>query len=159
MLPKQTNYNVGMYLRLSKDDERSGESLSIENQRKVLTNYINEQGWTLYDEYVDDGYSGTSFERPGVQRLLEDAKNGKINLIICKDMSRFGRNYIAVGQYVDYIFPMYNIRFIALTDNIDTANNNSASMEMLPIVNVFNEWYAANTSKKLRALAFSLSWQ
>ena len=92
MLPKQTNYNVGMYLRLSKDDERSGESLSIENQRKVLTNYINEQGWTLYDEYVDDGYSGTSFERPGVQRLLEDAKNGKINLIICKDMSRFGRN-------------------------------------------------------------------
>ena len=138
MLPKQTNYNVGMYLRLSKDDERSGESLSIENQRKVLTNYINEQGWTLYDEYVDDGYSGTSFERPGVQRLLEDAKNGKINLIICKDMSRFGRNYIAVGQYVDYIFPMYNIRFIALTDNIDTANNNSASMEMLPIVNVFN---------------------
>ena len=138
MLPKQTNYNVGMYLRLSKDDERSGESLSIENQRKVLTNYINEQGWTLYDEYVDDGYSGTSFERPGVQRLLEDAKNGKINLIICKDMSRFGRNYIAVGQYVDYIFPMYNIRFIALTDNIDTANNNSASMEMLPIVNVVN---------------------
>lgn len=84
---------------------------------------------------MDDGYSGTSFERPGVQRLLEDAKNGKINLIICKDMSRFGRNYIAVGQYVDYIFPMYNIRFIALTDNIDTANNNSASMEMLPIVN------------------------
>ena len=152
MLPKQTNYNVGMYLRLSKDDERSGESLSIENQRKVLTNYINEQGWTLYDEYVDDGYSGTSFERPGVQRLLEDAKNGKINLIICKDMSRFGRNYIQVGQYVDYIFPMYNIRFIALTDNIDTANNNSASMEMLPIVNVFNEWYAANTSKKLRAV-------
>ena len=152
MLPKQTNYNVGMYLRLSKDDERSGESLSIENQRKVLTNYINEQGWTLYDEYVDDGYSGTSFERPGVQRLLEDAKNGKINLIICKDMSRFGRNYIAVGQYVDYIFPMYNIRFIALTDNIDTSNNNSASMEMLPIVNVFNEWYAANTSKKLRAV-------
>lgn len=152
MLPKQTNYNVGMYLRLSKDDERSGESLSIENQRKVLTNYINEQGWTLYDEYVDDGCSGTSFERPGVQRLLEDAKNGKINLIICKDMSRFGRNYIAVGQYVDYIFPMYNIRFIALTDNIDTANNNSASMEMLPIVNVFNEWYAANTSKKLRAV-------
>ena len=152
MLPKQTNYNVGMYLRLSKDDERSGESLSIENQRKVLTNYINEQGWTLYNEYVDDGYSGTSFDRPGVQRLLEDAKNGKINLIICKDMSRFGRNYIAVGQYVDYIFPMYNIRFIALTDNIDTANNNSASMEMLPIVNVFNEWYAANTSKKLRAV-------
>ena len=152
MLPKQTNYNVGMYLRLSKDDERSGESLSIENQRKVLTAYIKEQGWTLYDEYVDDGISGVTFERPGLQRMLEDAKTGKINLILCKDMSRFGRNYIQVGQYVDYIFPMYNIRFIALTDNIDTANNNSASMEMMPIVNVFNEWFAANTSKKLRAV-------
>ena len=152
MLPKHTNYNVGMYLRLSRDDERSGESLSIENQRKVLTAYIKEQGWTLYDEYVDDGISGVTFDRPGVQRMLEDAKAGKINLILCKDMSRFGRNYIMVGQYVDYIFPMYNIRFIALTDNIDTANSGSASMDMLPIMNVFNEWHAANTSKKVRAV-------
>lgn len=152
MLPKQTNYNVGLYLRLSKDDERAGESLSIENQRKVLTSYVEEQGWTIHDEYVDDGYSGTDFNRPGIQRMLEDAKTGKINLIICKDMSRFGRNYIQVGQYTDYIFPMYNIRFIALTDNVDTANSDSAGMDMLPIVNVFNEWYAANTSKKLRAV-------
>ena len=113
MLPKQTEYKVGMYMRLSKDDERAGESLSIENQRKVLTNYITEQGWTLYDEYVDDGISGTTFEeRPGVQRLLEDAQNGRINLIICKDLSRFGRNYIEVGRCIDYIFPMYNIRFV-----------------------------------------------
>ena len=120
MLPKQTEYKVGMYLRLSRDDERQGESLSIENQRKMLNKYINEQGWTLYDEYVDDGISGTDFNRPGVQRLLDDAKTGKINLIICKDLSRFGRNYIQVGQYTDYIFPMYNIRFIALNDNIYT---------------------------------------
>ena len=137
MLPKQTNYNVGMYLRLSHDDERSGESLSIENQRKVLPAYIKEQGQTLYDEYVDDGISGVTFDRPGVQRMLDDAKMGKINLILCKDLSRFSRNYIHVGQYVDYIFPMYNIRFIALTDNIDTANSGSASMDMLPIMNVF----------------------
>ena len=82
MIPKQTEYKVGMYLRLSKDDERAGESLSIENQRRVLTNYIKEQHWTLYDEYVDDGISGTTFERPGVKRMLDDAKNGKINLII-----------------------------------------------------------------------------
>lgn len=81
MLPKQTEYKVGMYMRLSKDDERSGESLSIENQRKILTEYITQQGWTLYDEYVDDGISGTTFERPGVQRLLDDAKTGRINLI------------------------------------------------------------------------------
>ena len=87
-----------------------------------------------------------------MQRLLEDAKAGNINLILCKDMSRFGRNYIMVGQYVDYIFPMYNIRFIALTDNIDTLNSDSASMDMLPIMNVFNEWHAANTSKKLRTV-------
>jgi DNA invertase Pin-like site-specific DNA recombinase len=139
MLPKQTEYKVGMYLRLSRDDERVGESLSIENQRTILTKYIEEQhGWTLYDEYVDDGISGTTFERPGVQRLLDDAKNGKINLIICKDLSRFGRNYIQVGQYTDYIFPMYNIRFIALNDNIDTAKSDSASMDMMPIMNVVN---------------------
>ena len=101
MLPKQTEYKVGIYLRLSRDDERSGESLSIENQRKVLTTYIKEQDWTLYDEYVDDGISGVTFDRPGIQRILEDAKLGKINLILCKDLSRFGRNYIHVGQYVD----------------------------------------------------------
>lgn len=152
MLPKQTEYKVGMYLRLSKDDERSGDSLSIENQRRILKNHICEQGWKLYDEYVDDGISGTTFDRPGVQRMLDDAKTGKINLIICKDLSRFGRNYIQVGQYTDYIFPMYNIRFIALNDNIDTANSDSASMDMMPIMNVFNEWHAANTSKKLRAV-------
>lgn len=104
--------------------------------------YVNEQGWSIYDEYVDDGISGVSFDRPGVKRMLDDAKAGKINLIICKDMSRFGRNYIQVGHYVDYLFPMYNIRFIALTDNIDTLNSDSASMDMLPIMNVFNEWYA-----------------
>ena len=152
MIPKQTEYKVGIYLRLSRDDERQGESLSIENQRRVLTHYVKEQGWTIYDEYVDDGISGVTFERPGVKRLLEDAKAGNINLILCKDMSRFGRNYIQVGQYVDYLFPMYNIRFIALTDNIDTLNSDSASMDMLPIMNVFNEWFAANTSKKLRAV-------
>ena len=152
MLPKQPEYKVGMYLRLSRDDERQGESLSIENQKRILTNYIDENGWTLYDIYVDDGISGTTFDRPGVQRLLDDAKAGNINLILCKDMSRFGRNYIMVGQYVDYIFPMYNIRFIALTDNIDTLNSDSASMDMLPIMNVFNEWHAANTSKKLRTV-------
>lgn len=89
-------------MRLSRDDERAGESLSIENQRTILTRYIEEQGWTVYDEYIDDGISGTTFEeRPGVQRLLEDAQNGRINFIICKDLSRFGRNYIEVGRYID----------------------------------------------------------
>ncbi len=144
--------NVGIYARLSKDDERSGESLSIENQKLILEKYVREQGWNLIDEYVDDGYSGTTFERPEVQRLLEDAKNGKINTIVVKDLSRFGRNYIQIGQYIDYIFPMYNIRFVALTDNVDTANSQSSGMDMMPIMNIFNEWHSANTSKKIRSV-------
>ena len=151
-MAKQTTYNAGIYVRLSKDDERAGESLSIENQKLILTKYVAEQGWNIVDIYVDDGYSGTSFDRPAVQRLLEDAKAGKINLIIVKDLSRFGRNYIQVGQYIDYIFPTYNIRFIALNDNIDTANKDTTAMDMLPIMNVFNEWHAANTSKKIKAV-------
>ncbi|MGN0813735.1 MAG: recombinase family protein [Candidatus Coproplasma sp.] len=148
---KQLN-KTGIYLRLSKDDERMGESLSIDNQRLILRKYVTEHGGTIIDEYVDDGYSGTNFERPGVQRLLEDAKTGKIDTIIVKDLSRFGRNYIQVGQYTDYIFPAYGIRFIALNDNVDTSDVNSAGMDMMPIMNIFNEWHSANTSKKIRAV-------
>lgn len=151
-MAKQTIYNAGIYVRLSQEDMRAGESLSIENQKLILTKYVKEQGWNLVDIYVDDGFSGTSFDRPNVQRLLDDAKTGWINLIIVKDLSRFGRNYIEVGQYIDYIFPMNNIRFIALNDNVDTANRNSNAMEMMPIINLFNEWHAASTSKKIKAV-------
>ena len=142
-MAKQTIYNAGIYVRLSQEDMRAGESLSIENQKLILTKYVKDQGWNLIDIYVDDGYSGTDFDRPGVQRLLEDAKTGKINLIICKDLSRFGRNYIQVGQYTDYIFPTYNIRFIALNDNVDTASKDSSALDMMPIVNLFNEWHTS----------------
>ena len=148
----ELNNKAGIYLRLSKDDEKAGESLSIENQRLILQKYAVEHGFEIVDEYIDDGYSGTSFERPEVQRLLEDAKTGRINIIIVKDLSRFGRNYIQVGQFVDYIFPMYNIRFIALSDNVDTADRNSSGMDMMPIMNVFNEFHSANTSKKIRTV-------
>lgn len=151
-MSKQTIYNVGIYMRLSQEDMRAGESLSIENQKLILTKYVTEQGWNIGDIYVDDGFSGTDFNRPAVTRLLEDAKTGKINLIIVKDLSRFGRNYIQVGQYIDYIFPTYNIRFIALNDNLDTANKDTSAMDMMPIVNLFNEWHAASTSKKIRAV-------
>ena len=152
MKSKHNNYIVGIYVRLSRDDERAGESLSIENQKMLLTKYVAEKGWKLHDIYVDDGISGTTFERDGVQRLLNDAKSGIINTIIVKDLSRFGRNYIQVGQYIDYIFPSFGIRFIAVSDNIDTAGANSTAMDMMPITNVFNEWYAANTSRKVRAV-------
>ena len=151
-MAKQTIYNAGIYVRLSQEDMRAGESLSIENQKLILTKYVKEQGWNLVDTYVDDGYSGTSFERPGVQKLLDDAKTGIINLIIVKDLSRFGRNYIEVGRYIDYIFPMHNIRFIALNDNVDTASKDSTAMDMMPIINLFNEWHASSTSKKIKAV-------
>ena len=142
---------VGLYMRLSRDDG-AGESASIENQRTILRAYAKEQGGEIVDEYVDDGFSGTNFNRPAVQRLLGDAKAGKIDTIVVKDLSRFGRNYIEVGQYVDYIFPAYGIRFVALADHVDTLDRSSAAMDMMPIMNVFNEWHAASTSKKIRAV-------
>ncbi|MGN1053154.1 MAG: recombinase family protein, partial [Candidatus Scatosoma sp.] len=122
------------------------------NQRTILRKYAEERGFEIHDEYIDDGISGTTFQRPEVQRLLDDAKTGVINTIIVKDLSRFGRNYIEVGQYIDYVFPAFGIRFIAIQDNVDTENRDSGTMEMMPIMNVFNEWHAANTSKKIRAV-------
>ncbi len=152
-MTRQSTYNVGIYVRLSQEDMREGESLSIENQKKMLTDYVSQQaGWNLVGIYEDDGYSGTNFDRPGVRQLLDDAKSGKINLILCKDLSRFGRNYIEVGQYIDYIFPSFNIRFIAMSDNVDTLDRNSTAMDLMPIMNLFNEWHAANTSKKVRSV-------
>jgi DNA invertase Pin-like site-specific DNA recombinase len=151
-MSEQKLNNVGIYLRLSKDDERLGESLSIDNQRLILGKYVTEHGGKIIDEYIDDGYSGTNFDRPGVKRLLEDAQSKRIDTIVVKDLSRFGRNYIQVGQYIDYIFPAYNVRFIALNDNVDTADKNSSGMDMMPIMNIFNEWHSANTSKKIRAV-------
>ena len=149
---KQKHYIAGLYFRLSQEDERQGESVSIDNQRSMLRKYAEEHGFEVHDEYIDDGVSGTTFDRPDVQRLLDDAKTGIINTIIVKDLSRFGRNYIEVGQYVDYVFPAFGIRFIAIQDNVDTENRDSGAMEMMPIMNVFNEWHAANTSKKIRAV-------
>ena len=149
---KQKTYIAGLYLRLSHDDECAGESLSIDNQRMILRKYAEERGFEIHDEYIDDGVSGTTFQRPQVQRLLDDAKTGVINTILVKDLSRFGRNYIEVGQYVDYVFPSFGIRFIAIQDNIDTENRDNNAMELMPIVNVFNEWHAANTSKKIRSV-------
>lgn len=153
IMTRQSTYNVGIYVRLSQEDMRDGESLSIENQKKMLTDYVSQQaGWNLVEICEDDGYSGTNFDRPGVQKILDDAKSGKINLILVKDLSRFGRNYIEVGQYIDYIFPSFNIRFIALSDNVDTLDRNSTAMDLMPIMNLFNEWHAANTSKKVRSV-------
>ena len=142
--------NVGIYCRLSRDDERAGESVSIENQKELLSRHAREQGWTIIDYYVDDGVSGTTFDRPGFNRLVQDARDGKINIALCKDLSRLGRDYIEAGKYTDIVFPSMGCRFIALNDGVDTARKND---EMIVILkNVMNDLYARDTSAKIRAV-------
>ena len=147
----EKTYNVGIYCRLSNDDEREGESVSIENQKLLLQRYVRERGWNETGIYIDDGYSGTNFQRPGIQRLIADAKAGKINVILVKDLSRFGRNYIEFGQYTDYLFPSIGCRFIALNNGIDTENHDG-STDVMCFLNLFNEFYSRDTSKKVRAV-------
>ena len=132
----EKTYNVGIYCRLSNDDERDGESVSIENQKLLLQSYVRQRGWNEIAVYCDDGYSGTNFDRPGVKRLIEDAKAKKINLILVKDLSRFGRNYIEFGQYTDYLFPSLGCRFIALNNGIDTMSDNG-STDVMCFLNLF----------------------
>ena len=136
----EKTYNVGIYCRLSNDDERDGESVSIENQKLLLQSYVRQRGWNEIAVYCDDGYSGTNFDRPGVKRLIEDAKAKKINLILVKDLSRFGRNYIEFGQYTDYLFPSLGCRFIALNNGIDTMSDNG-STDVMCFLDLFNEFY------------------
>ena len=144
-------YNVGIYCRLSNDDERDGESVSIENQRLLLTQYVHDRGWNLIDTYIDDGYSGTNFNRPGVQRLIADAEAKRINVIIVKDLSRFGRNVVQFGHYTEDVFPAVGCRFIAINNGIDTGGQNSNN-EVMGFLNLFNEFYSRDTSKKVRAV-------
>ena len=144
-------YNVGIYVRLSNDDERDGESVSIENQKLLLQNYVKQRGWNEVAVYCDDGYSGTTFDRPAVKRLIEDAKNKVINVILVKDLSRFGRNYIKFGQYTDYLFPSIGCRFIALNNGVDTMGDNNGS-EVMSFLNLFNEFYSRDTSKKVKSV-------
>lgn len=145
---KQLIYNAALYLRLSRDDELQSESGSISTQRQMLTQYCREQGLRVYDEYVDDGFSGTNFERPGFQRMLDDIEDGKINCVIVKDLSRLGRNYVMTGQYTDIYFSSHNVRFIAIADGVDS---NKGESEIAPFLNILNEMHARQTSKKVKA--------
>mgnify|MGYP000855497432 CR=1 FL=1 len=147
------NYNVGIYARLSRDDERSGESVSIENQKELLTRYVHEQGWMLYSYYCDDGVSGTTFDRPALNKLIGDVTSKKVNLVLCKDLSRWGRDYIECGKYTDYIFPSLGCRFIALNDGVDTLHKNNEMVMILK--NVMNDLYARDTSNKIKAVKHS----
>lgn len=146
MSNKQVIYNVGIYLRLSKDDGDDIESESITNQRKLINDYINKnENMKLYDEYVDDGYSGANFNRPDFQRLLKDIENKKINMIITKNLARLGRNYIETGNYIEKYFPDHRVRYIAILDNIDNFKE-SVSNDFVPIKSVFNEKHCRDTS-------------
>lgn len=138
-------YNTALYLRLSRDDELQGESGSIQTQRMMLRQYAEEHGLTVVGEYIDDGWSGTNFDRPGFQRMIDDIEEGKINCVVTKDLSRLGRNYILTGQYTEIYFPSKGVRYIAVNDNVDTLNGES---ELAPFLNILNEMHARQTSKK-----------
>ncbi len=141
---------TALYARLSKDDDLVGDSNSIVHQKEILAKYAKEHGFANCEFYVDDGFSGTNFNRPDFQRLMADAEEGKISTVIVKDMSRFGRDYIMVGYYTEIYFPNADIRFIAINDNVDS--NIQTENDLTPFKNVFNEWYAKDTSKKIRAV-------
>lgn len=150
---KKYNYGgdvTALYARLSKDDDLVGDSNSIVHQKEILAKYAKEHGFTNVEFYVDDGFSGTNFNRPDFQRMMADAEEGKISTVIVKDMSRFGRDYIMVGYYTEIYFSNLDIRFIAINDNVDS--NIQTENDLTPFKNVFNEWYARDTSKKIRAV-------
>ncbi len=141
---------TALYCRLSVDDSLDGDSNSIKNQKAILSKYANEHGFTNPRFYVDDGYSGTNFNRPDFQRLLADVTDGSIGTIIVKDMSRLGRDYLKVGMYTEITFPEANVRFIAINDGVDSAC--AVDNDFTPFRNIINEWYAKDTSKKIKAV-------
>lgn len=141
---------TALYERLSRDDELNGESNSIVNQKKMLEKYALEQGFTNLRHYSDDGWSGINFERPDWKRLLDDIENGLVSTVIVKDMSRIGRNYLQVGFYTDVFFREKGVRFIAISNGVD--NTRSDSNEFAPFLNIMNEWYVRDTSRKIKAV-------
>ena len=140
---------TALYCRLSRDDELQGDSNSIVNQKKILEKYAREHGYSNFKFYVDDGISGTTFNRPGFQQMIADIEAGLVKRVIIKDMSRFGRDYLQVGIYTEIMFPEHDIHFIAVNDGVDSTQGDN---EFTPFRNIINEWYAKDTSKKIRAV-------
>lgn len=149
-------WSVALYIRLSQEDEDNGtekqESNSVTSQKTLLNEFIEEHDdLIIYDTYIDDGFTGTDFNRPSFQRLLGDMRNGNINCVIVKDLSRLGRNYIEVGNYIEQVFPLFNIRFIAINDSVDSFKNPASTNTILvPFKNLINDEYARDTSVKIR---------
>lgn len=146
---KQSDKITALYCRLSRDDELVGDSNSIVNQKAILSKYAQENGFRNVEYFVDDGYSGANFQRPDWQRLISLVEDGKIGTIITKDMSRIGRNYLGVGMYTEVTFPQNNVRFIAVNNSVD--NSNQQENDFTPFMNIINEYYVKDGSKKVRA--------
>lgn len=140
---------TALYVRLSRDDDNEGDSNSISHQVEILTKYAKEHGIENFKIYKDDGFSGTNFNRPGFQEMMGDIENGLVSMVVVKDMSRFGRNYLEVGMYTEIRFPEMGVRFIAVNDGVDSEREDN---DFTPFRNIINEWYAKDTSKKIRAV-------
>ena len=147
-MKRQQEEFTALYCRLSQDDGREGESNSIVNQKEYLMKYAKEHGFSNPKFYVDDGYTGTNFDRPSFKEMSADIEKGLVKTVIVKDLSRFGRNYIEVGSYSEIIYPEAGVRFIAIMDNVDTGS--LESNEFAAFTNLFNEWYPKSTSKKVK---------
>ena len=143
---------TALYCRLSQEDERLGESLSIEHQKEILLRYAREHRFPNPTFFVDDGWSGTDFNRPGFQKLLAEIEAGHVGVLLTKDLSRLGRNSAMVGLYTTYTFPQSGVRYIAINDGFDTADQMSVSQDFAGIRNWFNEFFARDTSRKIRAI-------
>ena len=144
-------YKAALYMRLSKDDGQS-ESVGISAQRRILKAYSKEHGFEIEDEYIDDGFSGTNFERPAFKRMIKDIEQKRINLVLTKDLSRLGRNYIAAGEYTEIYFPGKGVRYIAVSDGYDSASPND---DIAPFRHVVNEMYARDISRKIRSSLYA----
>ena len=153
-LNSESMYKAALYIRLSVEDGDKAESNSVTNQRMLLTEFLKENpDIELYDYYIDDGYSGTDFSRPSFERLLEDLYSKRFNTVIVKDLSRLGRNYIEVGNYIEKVFPLFNIRFIAINDQIDSIKNpESVNSVIVPFKNLINDEYCRDISNKIKAV-------
>ena len=152
MFGATNNKITALYCRLSQEDARMGESLSIENQKSILLQYAKEHHFPNPVFFVDDGFSGTNYDRPGFQSMLEQVESGKVGIILCKDLSRLGRNSALTGLYTNFTFPQNGVRFIAINDDFDSADPNSVNNDFAGIKNWFNEFYARDTSRKIRAV-------
>ena len=145
------DYHVALYVRLSKEDETEGPSQSVTNQQSLLNAFVRKHGLLVYDTYIDDGFSGTNFDRPAFQRMIRDIETRKINMVITKDLSRLGRDYIMTGHYMERYFPEKQVRYISLLDGIDTGVDSNAN-DITPFRAIMNDMYAKDISKKIKSV-------